>query len=99
MHIPEGKGHSWLFIIEQGGGVWFNDKGGICGAVLVRVPCNASVIELLDPLGWEGEFFAIGNEEVGDFVVVFIIFFRGGFKGVLEVFDSFLQLVNAVLIL
>ncbi len=48
---PVGKNFWWVESFVTGGGIDFFNIGEIPCTVVLTIPCNASVIELFDPLG------------------------------------------------
>src|SRR6266436_1647934 len=48
---PKGKNFWWVESAVKGGGIDLFDVGEVPGAVVLAIPCNTSIIELLDPFG------------------------------------------------
>jgi len=65
----------------------FFDVGEVPCAVVLAIPCNASVVELFDPLGWDVRPLPKGDSERGEPLVSYIPLWRFD-KGLLLVEET-----------
>ncbi len=63
---PVGKNFWWVKSAVEGCGIDLFDVGEVPCTVVLAVPCDASIIELFDPLGRDVRPFAEGDGECGE---------------------------------
>src|SRR6266403_2724017 len=66
---PEGQNLRWIECGILGGGVNLLDVGEVACSVVLAVPCNAPIIELLNPLSGDVGPFPEGDGECGEPIV------------------------------
>ena len=66
---PEGQNFCWIERGILGGGVNLLDVGEVPRSVMLAVTCDASIVELLDPLGWDVGSLSEGDSERGEPIV------------------------------